>query len=85
MKRPELLAPAGSVESLKAAIEAGCDAVYLSGKHYGARSFAANFSDEEIIEAINYCHKYKVKVYVTINTLIYEDEVKNFIKYVDFL
>lgn len=85
MKRPELLAPAGSFESLKAAVEAGCDAVYLSGKLYGARSFAANFSNEELIEAFNYCHSYGVKVYVTVNTLIYEDEVNNFIKYIDFL
>lgn len=85
MKRPELLAPAGNFESLKAAIEAGCDAVYLSGKLYGARSFANNFSNEELIQAINYSHLYGVKVYVTVNTLVYEDEVKNFIKYVEFL
>ena len=85
MKKPELLAPVGNMECLMAAIEAGCDAVYLSGKLYGARNFAGNFSNEELVEAINLCHLYGVKVYVTINTLIYEAEVDNFIKYVDFL
>ena len=54
MKKPELLAPVGSYESLIAAIEAGCDAVYLSGKKYGARVYANNFNDEELIEAIKY-------------------------------
>lgn len=85
MYKPELLAPAGNFECLTAAVNAGCDAVYLAGKHYGARSFAGNFSDEELVEAIKYCHQYGVKVYVTINTLIYDSEVKNFIKYVRFL
>ena len=85
MKKPELLAPAGNMESLKAAIEAGCDAVYLGGYMYGARSFAGNFSNEEIIEAIIYAHRYGVKIYVTVNTLIYEDEVETFMKYIDFL
>ena len=52
MKKIELLSPAGNMECLKAAIEAGCDAVYLSGILFGARSFAGNFSDDELIEAI---------------------------------
>lgn len=85
MKRPELLAPAGNFDSLVAAIAAGCDAVYLSGKLYGARSFAGNFSNEEIIEAVKYAHLYGVKIYVTVNTLIYDAEVPNFIEYVRFL
>lgn len=85
MKKPELLAPAGNMESLRAAIEGGCDAVYLSGQLYGARSFAANFSEEELKEAVKICHLYGIKVYVTINTLIYEAEVKNFLEYVEFL
>ena len=80
MKKPELLAPVGNIECLISAIEAGCDAVYLSGKLYGARSYAGNFSDDELIEAIKYSHLYGVKVYVTINTLVYEAEVDNFIK-----
>ncbi len=85
MKKPELLAPAGNMESLKAAIEAGCDAVYLGGYQFGARSFAGNFSDEEIKEAVLYVHLYGVKIYVTVNTLIYEDEVETFMNYIDFL
>lgn len=85
MKKPELLAPAGNMKCLIAAIQAGCDAVYLSGKLYGARSFAGNFSNEELIVAIKYAHSYCVKIYVTVNTIIYESEVKNFIKYIDFL
>ena len=85
MKKVELLSPAGNMESLKAAILAGCDAVYLGGKLFGARAFSNNFNDKELIEAINYAHIYGVKVYVTVNTLIYEREVDNFMKYVDFL
>lgn len=85
MKRPELLAPAGSMDALYAAIEAGCDAVYLSGKRYGARVFASNFSDIEIIDAVKYSHLYGVKVYVTVNTIVFEEEVDDFIKYIDFL
>ena len=85
MKKVELLAPAGDMEVLKAAIEAGCDAVYLAGKMYGARAFAGNFSNDELINAINYAHLYGVKVYVTVNTIVYEDEVDNFINYIKFI
>lgn len=85
MKKPELLAPVGSKESLIAAINAGCDAVYLSGYMFGARKFAPNFSDEELKEAITICHIYGVKVYVTVNTLIKENEVSTFLNYIDFL
>ena len=85
MKKVELLAPAGNVNSLKAAVMAGCDAVYLGGSHYGARAFSKNFDNNEIIEAIKYCHLYGVKVYVTVNTLIYENEVDSFLEYIEFL
>ena len=85
MKKVELLAPAGNMDNLMAAVEAGCDAVYLGGKSFGARAFSKNFSDEEIIKAINYCHLYGVKVYVTVNTIIYESEVEEFLEYIDFL
>jgi len=81
----ELLAPVGNFECLVAAIEAGCDAVYLGGKLFGARAFSDNFTDNELIEAINYAHLYGVKVYVTVNTLVYEREVDSFLNYVDFL
>lgn len=85
MKKVELLSPAGSFESLIAAIEAGCDAVYLGGKMFGARSYSNNFTNEELIKAINYAHLYGVRVYVTVNTLIYENEVDEFMQYVDYL
>lgn len=85
MKKPELLAPAGNFASLIAAIEGGCDAVYLGGKLFGARAFSQNFDNDELEKAILYAHSYGVKVYVTVNTLIYESEVDNFMEYVDFL
>ena len=85
MKKPEVLSPVGSMASLYAAIEGGCDAVYLAGKLFGARAFADNFSNEELIFAINYAHKYGVKVYVTTNTLVYDSEIPAFIKYIEFL
>ncbi len=81
----ELLSPAGNFESLKAAILGGCDAVYLGGKLFGARAFSNNFNNDELIEAIKFAHLYGVKVYVTVNTLIYENEVDKFMSYVDFL
>lgn len=85
LKRPELLAPAGNIESLRAAIAAGCDAVYLSGKMYGARAFANNFDNNELIETINLAHLYGIKVYITVNTLIYDSEVESFLEYIEFI
>lgn len=85
MKKPELLSPVGNIDCLYAAIEGGCDAVYLGGYTFGARNYAGNFSDEELIEAIVYAHLYGVKVYVTVNTLIYEEEIDMFLNYIDFL
>lgn len=72
---PELLAPAGSIESLKAGVNAGADAVYISGKRFGARQFARNFSLDEMEQAIEYAHLRGVKVYVTVNTLVKESEL----------
>lgn len=85
MKKVELLAPTGNMENLKYAVMAGCDAVYLGLKKFGARAFSSNFSDNEFIEAVNYCHLYGVKVYVTLNTIIYDYEVEDFLKTVDFI
>ncbi len=85
MKKIELLAPAGNMNGLYAAIMAGADAIYIGGYAYSARSYADNFSNEEIIEAINYAHLYGVKIYVAVNTLIYDDEVETFMNYIDFL
>ena len=83
--KKELLSPAGDFKSLKAAINNGADAVYLAGKNYGARKFAKNFNDEELTEAIKYAHLYGVKVYVTVNTIIYEEEIEEVLKYICFL
>lgn len=83
--KKELLSPAGDFETLKQAIHNGCDAVYLGGKRFGARKFASNFDNEEMIKAIKYCHLYGVKIYVTVNTVIYEEEVDSFLEYVEFL
>ena len=85
MKKVELLSPVGNMESLYQAVNNGADAVYLGGKKFGARKFANNFSSEELIKAIKYCHLYDVKIYVTVNTLIYEDEISEVLEYVDFL
>ncbi|MBY6953201.1 DUF3656 domain-containing U32 family peptidase [Clostridium botulinum] len=85
MRKIELLAPAGSVESLYAAVQAGADAVYMGGSKFSARAYANNFDDEQLKEAINYCHLYGVKVYITVNTLIKEEEIKEAIKYIRFL
>ncbi|AJE13030.1 U32 family peptidase [Clostridium botulinum] len=85
MRKIELLAPAGSVESLYAAVQAGADAVYMGGSKFSARAYANNFDDEQLKEAINYCHLYGVKVYITVNTLIKEEEIKEAIKYIGFL
>ena len=82
MKKHELLVPVGNYESLIAAINNGADAVYLGGKKFGARAFASNFSDEEIEKAIKLCHLYGVKVYITVNTLVYDDEIKEALEYI---
>ena len=76
MKKTELLAPAGNMEALIAAVQAGCDAVYLGLNSFSARAFAGNFSREELIEAVRYCHIRSVKVYVTMNTILYEPEIE---------
>ena len=85
MKRVELLAPAGNMESLIAAVQNGADAVYLAGKSYGARAYAGNFDDQEIVEAIHYCHHYGVKVYVVMNTILFPEEIESAFEYALFL
>ncbi len=74
---PEILAPAGSLEALKAAVRCGANAVYLGGKAFNARRNASNFSDEELTEAVAYCHARNVKVYLTLNTLVADGEIEN--------
>ena len=85
MKKVELLAPAGSIESLYAAVQSGADAVYLGGNKFSARAYASNFDDENMTNAVNYCHLYGVKVYITINTLLKENEIKEALEYARFL
>jgi len=70
----EILAPAGSIESLKAAVRCGANAVYLGGKALNARRNASNFSEAELAEAVEYCHARNVKVYLTLNTLVSDSE-----------
>ncbi len=79
---PELLAPAGSFDALVAAVRAGADAVYVGGKSFGARAYAKNFDTEELERAISYCHLHGVKLYVTLNTLIYDREIEEFAAFV---
>lgn len=81
----EILSPCGSMDSFYAAIEGGCDAVYLAGKMFGARSFANNFTNEELVYVINYAHLYGVKVYITCNILVLEREVSKFLEFISFL
>lgn len=81
----ELLVPVGNMDSLMVAINAGADAVYLAGKKYGARASAVNFDDDEMVRAIKLCHLFDVKIYVTVNTLIYESEFESVFNYVCFL
>lgn len=77
MKREiEILSPAGSYESLKAAIAAGADAVYIGGTRFGARAFADNLTEEKMLEVIDYVHIHGKKIYMTINTLLKEQELK---------
>ncbi|MCO5384213.1 MAG: U32 family peptidase [Methanosarcina barkeri] len=79
-EKPELLAPAGSMEALVAAVENGADAVYLGAWAFSARGYASNFSEKELEEAIDYAHLRGVKVYVTVNILLKEREVENALK-----
>ena len=71
----EVLAPAGSIEGLKAALYAGADAVYTGGRMFGARAYANNLSDEELSECIDYCHLHNKKMYLTTNTLMKQSEI----------
>ncbi len=73
---PEILSPAGSMEALRAAVNAGADAVYVGGRLFGARAYADNPSESELIEGIEYCHLRGKKLYLTINTLLKEEELR---------
>lgn len=75
MSRPEILAPAGNMEMVRAAFAAGCDAIYVGAKRFGARAYSENFEVEELIALIEEAHRRGVRVFLTANTLIREDEM----------
>lgn len=81
----ELLAPAGSIGALKAAVHSGTDAVYLGGSLFNARASATNFANDELKEAVDFCHLRKVKVYVTVNILIADKEFPELDKFIRFI
>ena len=79
--KPELLAPAGDLERLKVALLYGADAVYIGGKVFGLRANAINFSSEEIKEAVTFAHSLNKKVYVTVNIVLHNKEIKFLLDY----
>ena len=85
MVKHELLVPAGDMACLLQAVANGADAVYVGCKSFGARKFAKNFDNNEIVQAIRTCHLYGVKIYATMNTLVKDDEVPYFLGQVEFL
>ncbi|MDD7409637.1 peptidase U32 family protein [Fusobacterium gastrosuis] len=85
MKKVELLAPAGNMEKFKMAVHYGADAVFLGGKMFNLRAGSNNFSDEELIEAVNYAHERGRRVYVTLNIIPHNNELEELPDYVKFL
>jgi len=85
MKLPELLAPAGNLEKLKIAVHYGADAVYLSGKRYGLRSYAGNFTLSEMEEGIRFAREHQVKVYVAVNIIAHNDDLVDLPDYLSSL
>lgn len=83
MTLPEILAPAGSPESLLAALRCGADAVYVGGKQFSARQSAANFDLQELKEAADLCHLYGTRLYLTVNTVLLDEELPAFAEYIE--
>lgn len=81
----ELLAPAGNMEAMKTAIANGCDAVYLGMQKFGARAYSCNFDEESLPEAVQYAHLRDVKIYVTMNTIVFEEELASMREQLAFL
>ena len=81
--KTEILAPAGNMEAVRAAVNAHTDAVYLGGSLFSARAFAGNFDEKELLDTIDYCHRFDVKVYMAINTLLKNDEIQRLTDYVE--
>ena len=80
-KKVELLAPAGNAEAFYGAVHAGADAIYLGGNRFGARAYAENFSEDELVDCIRYAHLLGRKVYLTVNTLVKESEFSELYEY----
>ena len=85
LKRPELLAPAGTLEKLKVAFAYGADAVYMGGKQFGLRAFAGNFDNDEMRTAVEYAHSIGKKIYITMNIFAHNDDFKGMQEYMEFL
>lgn len=85
IKKPEILSPAGNFEKLTFAVLYGADAVYVAGKSFGMRAASDNFSDEELVQAVEYCHERSVKLYVTVNVMPREYEIGALPEYLTFL
>ena len=83
LNKTEILAPAGNTEAVKAAVNAYADAVYLGGSMFSARAFAGNFDEKELLDTIDYCHRFGVKVYMAINTLLKNEEIQRLPSYVE--
>lgn len=81
----KILSPVGSMDVLKSAVFSGADFVYLSGRSYGARDYAKNFTYDEIKDAVKFCHKYNVGVFVTVNTCILDREIPDVLDYIYYL
>lgn len=84
-KYPELLSPAGNFEKLRSAVLYGADAVYLAGKNFGMRAASANFTEDELAEAVEYCHARNVRLYVTVNVMPHTEEYEALAGYIRFL
>ena len=76
----EILAPAGSLDSIYAAVRCGANAVYVGGSRFSARANATNFTPEELEKAVDYCHLHNVKIYQAVNTLVFDNELSDFLK-----
>lgn len=81
----EVLSPAGNMEKLKTAVYFGADAVYFGGKKFGLRAYAGNFTNEEIVEAVEFCHTHNVKAYVTVNIVAHNRDFEDLKEYLEFL
>lgn len=81
----EVLSPAGNMEKLKTAVYFGADAVYFAGKSFGLRAFAGNFTEEEIAEAVEFCHSHNVKAYITVNIVAHNRDFEKLPEYLQYL